>query len=183
MSAGLFALRLVVGLLMAGHGAQKLFGWLGGNGPGKTGDAFHSMGLRPGRQMAIAAGGSEALGGILIAAGLLTPLGAVLVMATMLVAIATAHWRRGLWSTDGGFEYNLVLIAAAFALAATGPGAWSADNALGIDAAGLPWALGALALASFGSTAVIVLGRADLPFARRTARSRRQGRGGHAHPA
>src|SRR5919202_1418937 len=106
MELGLLVLRLVVGALFVGHGAQKLFGSFGGHGLDGTGGFFESLGLRPGRHMAAAAGLNELVGGTLIVLGLLAPLGALLIVATMVVAIATVHAAKGLWATDGGYEYN-----------------------------------------------------------------------------
>jgi putative oxidoreductase len=162
MDLALLALRLVVGGLLVGHGTQKLFGWFGGNGPQGTGGFFESLGLRPGVPMAIGAGAGEAGGGILIAAGLLTPFGAMLLVAVMATAISTVHWAKGLWATEGGYEYNLLIIAVAFCLAGVGPGAWSVDHALGIDAAGAGWALGALAVGLLGAAVTIGFGRSAL---------------------
>jgi putative oxidoreductase len=159
MDLGLLVLRLVVGLLFVGHGTQKLFGRFGGHGPEGTGSFFESFGLRPGRRMAIAAGASELTGGVLIAAGLLTPFAAALLTAVMLTAILTVHRASGLWVTQGGFEYNLVLIAAFFALSGAGPGAWSLDRALGLDLAGAGWALAQLAAGVLGAWAALTLGR------------------------
>jgi putative oxidoreductase len=96
MNPGLLILRLVVGVLFVGHGAQKLFGWFGGHGREGTGSFFESLGLRPGR---------------LIALGLLTPVAPALLIAVMSVAVATVHWSKGVWATGGGFEYNLVLVS------------------------------------------------------------------------
>jgi putative oxidoreductase len=159
VSVGLLVLRVVIGGLFIGHGAQKLFGWFGGHGPRGTGGFFESLGLRPGRVMALGAGLAELCGGVLFACGLLTPLAAALLIAVMVVAIATVHWTHGLWVTEGGFEYNLVLVAAAFAVAAIGAGEWSLDNALGLDVAGAGWALAALAAGLLGGVVAIAVGR------------------------
>lgn len=166
MNLGLLVIRAAVGLLLAGHGSQKLFGAFGGHGPGGTGAAFEPMGLRPGRRMAVLAGVSEIAGGSLLAAGLVTPLGAALLSAVMLTAIGTAHRGRGLWITEGGFEYNLVLIAAAFGVTATGPGKWSFDRAVGLDLAGVRWALAALAVGAIGAICAIAFARSSMrsPF-------------------
>lgn len=129
---GLFILRLVVGLLMAGHGAQKLFGMFGGPGLKGTSGWLGSVGLRPSGLWALLAGLSEFGGGVLVALGLLTPLGAVGIAASMLMAISIAH-RGKLWVADGGMEYNLVLIAASTALIFTGPGRFSLDAVLGVS--------------------------------------------------
>ena len=91
-----------------GHGAQKLFGWFGGYGTEGTGGFFEgSLGMRPGRLMATAAGGNEFVGGLLLALGLAMPLAAVLIASTMIVAIRTAHRGKGLWASDNGAELPL----------------------------------------------------------------------------
>jgi putative oxidoreductase len=159
MDVGLLVIRGAVGALMAGHGAQKLLGRAGGGGLNRTGEMFDSIGLRPARAMAAIAGLGELLGGLLFAVGLLTPLAAALIIAVMGAAIVTVHWRSGLWNTQGGFEYNLVLMATAFAVAAIGPGAWSLDQALGVDADGVTWALLALAAGALGTAVALIAGR------------------------
>jgi putative oxidoreductase len=159
MNLGLLVLRVVLGALFIGHGAQKLFGWFGGYGPSGTGSFFESLGLRPGRVMAIGAGIGEFAGGLLFALGLLTPLAAALLIAVMAVAVATVHWSKGLWVSDGGFEYNLVLVACAFALSAIGAGRWSLDRLLSLHDAGIGWALAALAAGLLGAILAIVAGR------------------------
>jgi len=150
MELGLLVLRVVVGALFVGHGAQKLFGAFGGHGVSGTAGFFDSIGLRPGRLHAVAAGSAELGGGVLLALGLVTPLAALLLTAVMTAAILTVHLRNGVWVTANGYEYNLVLIAAAFALAAVGAGEWSLDNALGLGVAGTGWALAALGLGLVG---------------------------------
>ena len=144
-------LRITVGSLFVGHGTQKLFGWFGGHGIDATAQAFESMGMRPGRRNAIAAGISEAGGGAALALGLATPLSAAALTGTMLTAIHRVHYKNGPWVTNGGFEYNLVLIAAVLALAETGPGKVSLDHALGRERSGPAWALTALALGAAGA--------------------------------
>ena len=131
MKIGRLLLRLVVGGLFVGHGTQKLFGWFGGNGLDATAQGFEHLGLRPGRQNAIAAGAAEAGGGALLAVGLATPLASSVLIATMLTAIHRVHAKNGPWTTNGGYEYNLVLIVAALTLAEVGPGALSLDGASG----------------------------------------------------
>ena len=121
MNLGLLALRLVVGLLFAGHGAQKLFGSFGGHGLKGTAGFFEAIGLKPGRVHASAAGVLEFGGGILLALGLLTPLASAMLIAVMTAAVITVHGPKGIWSTNGGYEYNLVLGAVAFAVAAWAP--------------------------------------------------------------
>ncbi|KEQ24277.1 DoxX family protein [Paenibacillus tyrfis] len=127
LALGLLLVRLVVGLLFIGHGAQKLFGWFGGYGPKGTGGWMDSVGIKPGVVMAVLAGLMELLGGVLFAAGLLTPLAAVLIAATMVGAIVKVHGPNGLWSTANGYEYQLVLLVVAIGVALTGAGAYSLD--------------------------------------------------------
>ncbi|TCP58286.1 putative oxidoreductase [Tumebacillus sp. BK434] len=128
MNLGLLIIRLVIGLLFIGHGAQKLFGWFGGYGLKGTGGWLESIGVKPGVLAALLAGLAELIGGALFAAGVFTPIGAALIVITMLVAIVTVHGKNGLWSTSNGMEYNLVLIAAAVGVALTGPGAYVLFN-------------------------------------------------------
>jgi putative oxidoreductase len=141
-----------------GHGLQKLTGNFGGGGLTATGEAFESMGLRPGKAHAAAAGAGEAVGGALLAGGLLTPLGASLISGTMVTAIRKVHLANGPWASKGGYEYNLVLLAIVFAVTDVGPGELSLDNALGIRRSGLGWALAQLGAGLIGSTAAILIG-------------------------
>jgi putative oxidoreductase len=136
MKLGRLLLRLVVGGLFFGHGAQKLFGWFGGYGLDGTAGFFEQLGMRPGKRNAIAAGVAEAGGGAGIALGLATPLAASALIATMLTAIKRVHLDKGPWVANGGYEYNLVLIAAVLALAEVGPGQPSFDAALGRERKG-----------------------------------------------
>jgi putative oxidoreductase len=159
MNVGLAALHILVGVLFVGHGAQKLFGAFGGHGLEGTAGFFESIGLRPGRVHAAAAGLAETGGGALLALGLLTPLGAALVTAVMTAAVLTVHVRNGVWVAQNGFEYNLVLVAVVFALAAVGAGTVSLDSALGLDVAGAGWALGALGAGLLGGLGAVLSGR------------------------
>ena len=136
MKLGRLLLRLVVGGLFFGHGAQKLFGWFGGYGLDGTAGFFEQLGMRPGKRNAIAAGVAEAGGGAGIALGLATPLAGSALIATMLTAIKRVHLDKGPWVANGGYEYNLVLIAAVLALAEVGPGQPSFDAALGRERKG-----------------------------------------------
>jgi putative oxidoreductase len=120
-NTALLASRLVLGSYLAVHGAQKLFGAFGGGGLDRTAAGFHRIGLRPGKQMAAAAGISELGGGLLTAAGIADPAGPLAIMGTMTVA-ATTHRAKGPLSAKGGFELPLTNFAAAAALAAAGPG-------------------------------------------------------------
>ena len=107
MDLGLLLIRLVIGLLFVGHGAQKLFGWFGGYGLKGTAGWLESMNMKPGILMALMAGLSEFIGGLLFVLGLLTPLAGLLIAATMFMAIVKVHGANGLWSTQNGYEYNL----------------------------------------------------------------------------
>ncbi|MFJ3502533.1 DoxX family protein [Streptomyces sp. NPDC090135] len=145
MDTGLLILRLLVGLLVAGHGVQKVSSHLGGRGLAGGTEEFRADGFRGGALTALAAGGGQIGSGLLLAAGLLTPLAAAGVIGVMTVAL-TVKWRHGLWVQNDGYEYPLVLIGTAAALAATGPGTRSLDAALGLTPYPPWWA--ALALAA-----------------------------------
>ena len=127
MDVGLLIIRLVIGVLFIGHGAQKLFGWFGGYGLKGTGGWMESIGIKPGVTMAVFAGLAELIGGILFAAGLLTPLAGIMIAATMVMAIVKVHGPNGLWATQNGYEYNLTLLVVAIGVALTGPGQYALD--------------------------------------------------------
>jgi putative oxidoreductase len=152
---------LVVGLLFAGHGAQKLFGSFGGHGLKGTAGFFEQIGLRPGHIHASAAGVMELGGGLLLALGLFTPFASAALIAVMAAAVITVHYAKGVWATDGGYEYNLVLAAVAFALAAVGPGNWSLDHAFGLSLHGTLWAIGALVVGAIGGYGAVLSGRSQ----------------------
>jgi putative oxidoreductase len=147
--------RLVLGGLFFGHGAQKLFGWFGGYGPDGTGGFFESLGLRPGRQHAMAAGAAESGGGALLALGLATPAAAAAITGVMTTAIRTVHQPNGPWVTENGWEYPAVIIATVLAIAEVGPGPVSLDAALDSERSGTGWALAAL-IAGVGGAAVLL---------------------------
>jgi putative oxidoreductase len=132
MAYGLLLLRVVAGLTIAAHGAQKLFGWFGGSGLKGTAESFGSLGFRPAPLMALLAALAE-LAGVLFAFGLLTPLAAFAMATVMLNAIESVHWKNGFFAGKGGYEFNLQLLAIAVAIAMTGPGRFSLDHALGWD--------------------------------------------------
>jgi putative oxidoreductase len=151
MKLGSLVIRGVVGPLFVGHGAQKLFGAFGGHGPEGTGQFFEQLGLRPGRHHAIAAGVAEFAGGLMLTLGALTPLASSMITGTMVTAARKAHASKGPWITDGGYEYNLVLVAAMVALNDYGPGKTSVDHALFGELRGPGWALAQLIAGAGGS--------------------------------
>ena len=157
MALGLLLLRLCVGLTIAAHGSQKLFGWFGGHGIEATGGFFESaFGFKPGRIHATMAGLSELVGGLLLVVGFLTPFGAAMVVGVMIVATVTAHSAKGFFLTDGGFEYNLLIGVAALTLAFTGPGAVSIDHPLyGGALSGAIWGIAALVLGAVAAVATL----------------------------
>jgi putative oxidoreductase len=128
--------RVVVGLLLMGHGAQKLFGWFGGHGLSGTAGWFDSLAMPMPKGLSVFVGLCELVGGLFFAFGLLTPLAALAISAVALGAIAY-HWPNGLWVSQNGFEYPLVLLAVAAAVGLAGPGAYALDPIYGIYAGGL----------------------------------------------
>jgi putative oxidoreductase len=158
MDIALFTLRLVVGALFIGHGAQKLFGAFGGHGIEGTAKGFAQLGYRPARRHAQLAGLTEFSAGILLALGLLTPLAAAMIIGVMVNAIGSVHGPNGPWITQGGYEYNVVLIASMFVVAATGPGVLSIDRIFGLGLHGGLWGLLAL-VAGVASGAAILTNR------------------------
>ena len=130
--AALLVLRATYGGLLAGHGAQKLFGWFGGHGLKGTAGWLESMGMKPGKPWAILAGASEFGGGLLTALGALNPIGPLATIGPMGMATAKVHWGKPIWVTEGGAELPMTNMAIALALGLTGPGKIALDNALGI---------------------------------------------------
>jgi putative oxidoreductase len=161
MAYGILFLRLVIGLTMAAHGAQKLFGWF--EGPGRRGTAgmFGELGFRAPYVTALAAGTAEFAGGLLFAMGLLTPFAALAIAVVMVTAVGSVHWRNGFWSTAGGYEYNLAIWAAAVSVAATGGARFSLDAALGWadNLSGLWWGVGVLGASLLVAALTLALGR------------------------
>lgn len=154
---GLLTMRLVAGGLMAGHGAQKLFGWFGGHGPEGTGGWLESLGLRPGKQWALVAGGSEFGSGVLTALGLGSPLGPVGMLAPMAVAARTVHKDKPIGVTEGGAELPALYAATGVSLALSGPGRYSLDRVLGIR---VPPVLGLVAAAGMVAGVIFTLRQA-----------------------
>ena len=172
MNTALLVLRLVPGLLLIGHGLQKLVParfsppLLHANGLRATGAGFEQIGIRPGVAAALLAGLSEVLGGFSLGAGLLTPVGTILVGAVMTTAILTAHARNGIWNQDGGFEFPLLLLALAFVISAFGAGSYSINAWAHVSNwAGIDWSMStagraaiALAIGVGGGLATVLRG-------------------------
>jgi len=140
MDIGLFLLRVVVGLTLLAHGAQKL------GALDQAAAGLESIGFVPGRRSAMLAGLAEAGSGVLLILGLATPIAAAVALGVMFVAGVSAHLKQGFFSTQGGYEYTLVLGVAALSVAFTGPGRLSADALVGLDLGGVRWGLVALVL-------------------------------------
>ena len=158
MTIGFSILRVLVGLTMASHGAQKLFGWFGGYGIKGTAGFLEQLGFVPGRRNAVMAGLAELVGGLLLTLGLATPLAAVLIVSVMVVAIGSVHLKNGFYIHLQGYEYNLILAVTALSFVWGGPGPLSLDAVLGIQVSGLIWAAAALAAGLVGG-AIQLAGR------------------------
>ena len=164
VSAGLLALRLVIGLGMAAHGSQKLFGWFGGHGLAGTGGFFEMLGFRPGRLFALAAGATELGSGLLIAFGFLGPIGPALMLSVMIVAALTVHWKNGYFAQSNGIELTVMFAAGAVALAFTGFGEFSLDAVTGLASVFTPTAvIGALVLGVAGAFGNLAMRRNQPP--------------------
>jgi putative oxidoreductase len=158
MPEGLLIIRLALGAFLFAHGTQKLFGWYGGYGLDGTGGFFESVGHRPGRQMAMVAGISEAAGAVLLVLGLLTPLGCAMIIGTMVVASMSVHAQNGPWATNGGYELPMTNALVAAGLAFTGAGGFSLDSAIGIPWT-RGWGVGLLTVCVASLAAWVVLAR------------------------
>ncbi|QDZ15845.1 DoxX family protein [Humibacter ginsenosidimutans] len=159
---GTFILRIVVGLLFVGHGLQKLAGMFGGGGIEQTEKMMDALDMHPVKLQARAAGLAETAGGAALVLGAATPLASAGLIATMITAIRKVHAKNGIWNSKGGVEFNLVMIAAA-ALLAAGPGKASLDAAFGRSKWGNGWTAFALVAGAVGSTLAIVAGKRFAP--------------------
>jgi putative oxidoreductase len=159
LSVGLLLGRLVLGLAMAAHGAQKLFGWFGGHGLAGTAGYFETVGFRPGRPLAMMAGTAEFAGGLLTTLGLFGPVGPALMVTVMIVAL-TQHAENGFFAMNNGIEVPLLYLAGGLVLAVTGPGPYSFDAALGLELLASPEVVTTvLAVAVLGGLGAIALRR------------------------
>lgn len=137
-STGLLVARLILGGLMAAHGAQKLLGWFGGHGLAGTGGFLESLGFRPGRLFATVAASIEVVSGLLVVLGLLGPVGPALIVSVMIVAAVSVHLKNGVFASANGIELPLLYAAGAITLALTGPGLFSLDALFGMQAMWTP---------------------------------------------
>ena len=165
LGVGLLIARLIIGLVMAAHGTQKLFGWFGGSGLNMTGEFMVKLGFNQGRAFAAAASLVGITSGLLVALVFLGPIGPALMISVMIVAAITVHWKNGLFAGKNGIELPLLYIAAALAFATAGFGPYSLDALFGIAdrwspgiiwlalAVGVAGALGNVALRSFAKPA------------------------------
>jgi putative oxidoreductase len=158
----MLVLRIVVGLTIWAHGAQKLAGWFGGPGIEGTTSMVRMLGFRPARPMAWLSALAEFAGGLLLVLGFASPLGAAAVIGSMTAAVVTVHWRNGFFVTKGGYEFNLALAAGALAIAFAGPGSISLDGAFGWNLAGLGWGIGS-ALVGVATAVAVLLSRRPQP--------------------
>ena len=159
-SLGLLFVRVILGLLMAAHGSQKLLGWFGGHGLAGTAGFFDSMGFRPGRFFATLASATEVGSGLLLALGFLGPIGPALMISVMIVAAVSMHLRNGLFAANNGIEVPLLYGVVAASLLLTGPGQYSLDAALGLNILATP-------MIAWAALAIGVLGGIMNLFARR----------------
>lgn len=164
LSAGLLVARVVFGLLMAAHGAQKLLGWFGGYGLAATGQFMVQLGYSKGRFFATAASASEVVAGLLIAFGLLGPVGPAMVLGVMIVAAVTVHWANGIFSANNGIEVPLLFAAAGLALGLIGYGQFSLDSILRLeDLFTQNIRLGVLVLGAIGGVVNLLIRRPPAP--------------------
>ncbi|GAB3610077.1 DoxX family membrane protein [Humibacter ginsengiterrae] len=155
---GTFVLRVVVGLLFVGHGLQKLTHLFGGGGIERTEKTMEALDMQPAKLQAYAAGLVEAGGGAALALGAATPLASAGLIATMVTAVRKVHLKNGVWNTNGGFEFNLVMASAALVLAGR-PGKASVDGAFGRSKWGTGWTVFALVAGVIGSALAVAAGR------------------------
>jgi Predicted membrane protein len=164
LGIGLLVARVIIGLVMAGHGTQKLFGWFGGYGLGPTGEFMVQLGFAQGRVFAAMASIIEITSGVLVALGFLGPVGPALMISVMLVAAITVHWKNGLFATKNGIEIPLLYASAALIFAVAGFGPYSLDSMVGIHDPWVPsftWTV--IAIGILGGLGNIVLSQLGKP--------------------
>lgn len=163
LSIGLLIARVVIGLVMAAHGTQKLFGWFGGYGLGATGEFMVTIGFNQGRAFAAMASIVEITSGVLVASGFLGPIGPALMISVMLVAAITVHWKNGLFAAKNGIEIPLLYASVALVFAVTGFGPYSLDALFGITdpwSPAITWLAIAVAIAGgLGNVALSHIGK------------------------
>ena len=143
----LLALRLVVGLVFAAHGAQKAFGWWQGPGFDRWTKAMAAMKIQPAALWAFVSTAAELVGGLAVAVGFLTPFFAALLVAQSVVIVLVAHLPKGFWNRGGGIEFPLTIGVGALAILGAGAGSLSVDGLVGYTVAdAVRWALLGLAL-------------------------------------
>jgi putative oxidoreductase len=147
-------LRLIVGVTMIAHGWNHAFG---GGGLAGTARWFESIGVRPGWLNALAATVSELGAGALLVLGLITPLAAAAIVGTLVVALITNHAKNRffVFRPGEGYEYVLMIIVVASAVAALGPGRLALDSLVGLRVDG--WAGLAVAVVVGGAAAAATL--------------------------
>jgi putative oxidoreductase len=171
MSIALLILRLGVGLTLAGHGLQKLFGWFGGSGLSRLKQSLEKQGFKPVWPWAALAIVGEVGGGLSVALGFLTPLGAAGILGAMAMATFKSHWKNGFWLNKGGYEYSLMLLIVSIALGLISPGSYSLDTLFGITLP-QPFLFVVLAVAALLVDAIGILSSRQAPVATRENTSR-----------
>jgi putative oxidoreductase len=164
VDVGLFLIRATAGLMMAGHGAQKLFGWFGGSSMEQWAADLERMGIKPAGLWAYLSVGSQFFGGLLLAAGLLTPLATVSLVGPMAVVVVQ-KWSKGFFNVRGGYEFMLLLLVIGLGIGISGPGAISVDSVIGFNLA-LPIRLGILVATLVAALAALLPARSAAPAPR-----------------
>lgn len=165
LGVGLLIARMIIGLVMAAHGTQKLFGWFGGYGLSATGEFMTTIGFNQGRAFAAIASIVEITSGVLVALGSLGPIGPALMISVMIVAAMTVHWKNGLFAAKNGIEVPLLYASAALIFAVVGFGPYSLDAMVGIHDPWVPaftWVVIAIGIAGgVGNVALGHLGKSS----------------------
>ena len=155
----LAVLRIAIGLVLAAHGAQKVFGVFEGPGLEKWRGAVAGMGFAQPRVMGTLAAFTELFGGLAFAIGMYTPIVAAMLAVDMLVAIVKAHWAKGFFVQKGGYEYPLVLFIALCVIGISSASRYSVDAALGLFAGNAAWFAGVLLAGILATIGAALAGR------------------------